>query len=360
MNRNPLTINHTVFNTMHIQTRSQTPETRSGQKRFLDEFLHSKKRVKRDSDTDSQQSDKSDEVEGNEDDTNSKKSSFLLGPCVSGYPLHKKHEIRFDFMEIDTHDNHHRIPMIYPCAQSWKMTLEIGQYSAWSCSLKHVESVQNRPNVLNAQFAIKQDRFGDQITQWFTSQIDATFKELVEHYQFDLRDLTQTPHKIEYQPILREGLLSDVELNDRTEWFAATIWDNNIIEQSTLTRMTTNDIQINSPVIIHLSVRYMILTNNTIRPKLGCTKIIFATIRKPISFTRPRRAKLPWPQEKQLIYDQDYKCNECRIKLPPTYHLDHKIPLHKGGPDVFGNIQALCPNCHADKTYRENMARNYG
>ena len=30
--------------------------------------------------------------------------------------------------------------------------------------------------------------------------------------------------------------------------------------------------------------------------------------------------------------------------------LDHIVPLFKGGADAEGNLQGLCPKCHADKT----------
>lgn len=34
----------------------------------------------------------------------------------------------------------------------------------------------------------------------------------------------------------------------------------------------------------------------------------------------------------------------------PAFHLDHKVPLHKGGEDVESNCQVLCVPCHDAKT----------
>lgn len=37
--------------------------------------------------------------------------------------------------------------------------------------------------------------------------------------------------------------------------------------------------------------------------------------------------------------------------------IDHKVPLHLGGPDMDANLQALCHDCHAAKTTAEQAAR---
>ena len=46
-----------------------------------------------------------------------------------------------------------------------------------------------------------------------------------------------------------------------------------------------------------------------------------------------------------------------RKTLPAAYQVDHIVPLAMGGPDSFENLQALCPNCHADKTQQEAISR---
>lgn len=36
--------------------------------------------------------------------------------------------------------------------------------------------------------------------------------------------------------------------------------------------------------------------------------------------------------------------------VTPALEVDHINPLHNGGTDARSNLQALCRDCHADKT----------
>ena len=49
------------------------------------------------------------------------------------------------------------------------------------------------------------------------------------------------------------------------------------------------------------------------------------------------------------------RCAGCGAALggvyasPPGYHVDHKIPLARGGGNAPGNLQLLCPDCNIHK-----------
>lgn len=58
----------------------------------------------------------------------------------------------------------------------------------------------------------------------------------------------------------------------------------------------------------------------------------------------------------EIAYKSRYKCNSCDMLLPPTFEIDHIVELQDGGEDTYENCQALCPNCHAEKT-RANVLR---
>lgn len=57
--------------------------------------------------------------------------------------------------------------------------------------------------------------------------------------------------------------------------------------------------------------------------------------------------------KKRVAYRQHYVCSGCKTLLPPTYEVDHIVPLFRGGSNHESNLQALCPNCHREKTQLE-------
>jgi 5-methylcytosine-specific restriction endonuclease McrA len=60
----------------------------------------------------------------------------------------------------------------------------------------------------------------------------------------------------------------------------------------------------------------------------------------------------------EVAYSQQYKCKQCKYLLPPTFQIDHIVELADGGKDEFTNLQALCPNCHAEKTRLYALKKN--
>lgn len=49
-----------------------------------------------------------------------------------------------------------------------------------------------------------------------------------------------------------------------------------------------------------------------------------------------------------LMQAQDGMCNVCRCSLD-EYHIDHVIPLSRGGINESSNLQLLCPTCNRSK-----------
>jgi hypothetical protein len=52
---------------------------------------------------------------------------------------------------------------------------------------------------------------------------------------------------------------------------------------------------------------------------------------------------------------QDWLCARCQKTFGPelTFEVDHKISWAEGGTNHHINLQALCPNCHAEKTHQD-------
>lgn len=53
---------------------------------------------------------------------------------------------------------------------------------------------------------------------------------------------------------------------------------------------------------------------------------------------------------KNILIFQKQKCAICRISIKSSYHIDHIIPLSKGGSNAKENIQLLCPSCNLSKS----------
>lgn len=61
-----------------------------------------------------------------------------------------------------------------------------------------------------------------------------------------------------------------------------------------------------------------------------------------------------WYNKRQLVLRRDnYTCNRCSKQYKPplhgNLHVDHIIPLSKGGSNSTYNLQTLCQNCHKAK-----------
>ncbi len=65
---------------------------------------------------------------------------------------------------------------------------------------------------------------------------------------------------------------------------------------------------------------------------------------------------------KTLIKHQRHKCAICRVSIRSSRHIDHIIPLSKGGADSIKNIQLLCAECNHSKHAKDpiDWARQNG
>jgi len=60
-------------------------------------------------------------------------------------------------------------------------------------------------------------------------------------------------------------------------------------------------------------------------------------------------------KKKYVASQQGWKCNMCNQQLTHTFQVDHVIDLQFGGTNDVSNLAALCNNCHANKTSRNNL-----
>lgn len=55
---------------------------------------------------------------------------------------------------------------------------------------------------------------------------------------------------------------------------------------------------------------------------------------------------------REVFKRDNYTCVECRARKSDgaTLHIDHIIPVSKGGTDELDNLQTLCKDCNLSKS----------
>jgi hypothetical protein len=68
--------------------------------------------------------------------------------------------------------------------------------------------------------------------------------------------------------------------------------------------------------------------------------------------TNRRKTNIPRGLRHEVFKRDNYTCVECGAKKEDgaTLHVDHKIPVSKGGTDELDNLQTLCSDCNLNKS----------
>jgi len=53
---------------------------------------------------------------------------------------------------------------------------------------------------------------------------------------------------------------------------------------------------------------------------------------------------------------QKGRCGYCRVRLSDKYHVDHIVPLKRGGSNMRSNLQILCQPCNQTKSAKDPIA----
>lgn len=63
-------------------------------------------------------------------------------------------------------------------------------------------------------------------------------------------------------------------------------------------------------------------------------------------------------QKDRIIWRDQWTCRICEDELlPMRWNCDHVVPLWEGGDNEDHNLQAICANCHAEKSCIEAQRR---
>ena len=68
--------------------------------------------------------------------------------------------------------------------------------------------------------------------------------------------------------------------------------------------------------------------------------------------SKRKRTHVPRGLRKEVFKRDNYRCVECGASKDDgaTLHVDHKIPVSKGGTDELDNLQTLCSECNLNKS----------
>tara|TARA_Y100000992_G_C21235969_1_gene478064 strand:- start:455 stop:898 length:444 start_codon:yes stop_codon:yes gene_type:complete len=81
-----------------------------------------------------------------------------------------------------------------------------------------------------------------------------------------------------------------------------------------------------------------------------------ASIRKiESSGSKGTKRSVSETKKKYVASQQNWTCNKCNQKLNHTFEVDHKLRLEYGGTNEVSNLEALCRECHGQKTSFENF-----
>jgi 5-methylcytosine-specific restriction endonuclease McrA len=79
------------------------------------------------------------------------------------------------------------------------------------------------------------------------------------------------------------------------------------------------------------------------------------------------RKSYTYAQRNKIAAKQGWHCYRCKTQLPPHFHIDHIIALCNASQlnmsadqaNAYTNLSAMCPNCHASKTYLDLHPAQY-
>jgi 5-methylcytosine-specific restriction endonuclease McrA len=75
---------------------------------------------------------------------------------------------------------------------------------------------------------------------------------------------------------------------------------------------------------------------------------------------RSAKGILPKNIVETLMIKQSYKCACCNKLLNGIYHLDHIVPISRGGTNTIDNVHLLLPKCNLEKytlTFKEFLKK---
>jgi hypothetical protein len=72
---------------------------------------------------------------------------------------------------------------------------------------------------------------------------------------------------------------------------------------------------------------------------------------QPNGYPPKTRRSVGETRKKHVAAAQNWRCKHCTKQLTAYFEIDHVTPLEHGGSNEINNLEALCRECHAQKTH---------
>ena len=94
------------------------------------------------------------------------------------------------------------------------------------------------------------------------------------------------------------------------------------------------------------------LSNQTQLGDIHVKEIRVILMYNKASKPKRRRTRIPRGLRHEVFKRDNYTCVECGARKSDgaTLHVDHKVPVSKGGTDELSNLQTLCSDCNLNKS----------
>jgi len=238
---------------------------------------------------------------------------------------------------------------------------------------------------------MKQEGTNNDTEQWITSPYEI-LKKLLDNKAEEIQDLPkeifrkETPKPIYCKWTKKRKFLENKHCNTKPRIYDVFcdkhIEENDLISQEVRERLIQRDIQSNPDIDLELiHMRYAYPSNEVVelRKKLNSLSINYYLDLYPELITREKlrferwhllsdfydalkpvyekyhylkfgRPTISMSQKLRIMKKTDFKCAICKAELTEKEpHIDHIIPLIKGGGNAESNLQALCWQCNLKK-----------
>lgn len=99
----------------------------------------------------------------------------------------------------------------------------------------------------------------------------------------------------------------------------------------------------------------------TLKPRIQCANLTrVAPLSVDHEVVRLTGRRLQERNERVLCANPLCVCCAAKGIIRAAVEVDHRIPLHLGGPDSEDNLQGLCKDCHDEKSAQEARDREAG